>query len=225
MTMATRTAPLTARDLHGFEAFIAEPDGKPRGALVVVQEIFGVNAHIRGVAEGYARDGYLAIAPALFDRVERHVDLGYDGADVQRGFALKAAVNSDDALLDLAAAVAHVAAAGKVGIVGFCWGGLLAWLAACKLDGLSASVPYYGSGIPQQAALSPRCPVLAHFGEQDTHITLHSVRQFAAARPEVQLHLYPAGHGFNCERRGSYHAESAALARDRTLAFLRQHVG
>jgi len=219
------TALLTARDRHGFEAFVAEPAGKPRGALVVVQEIFGVNAHIRGVAEGYARDGYLAIAPALFDRAERHVELGYDSADIQRGAALKAAVNSDDALLDIAAAIAHGAPAGKVGIVGFCWGGLLSWLAACKLDGLSASVPYYGGGMPQHAALAPRCPVLAHFGEQDTHIPVEGVRAFAAARPEVQVHLYPAGHGFNCDQRGSHHAASAQLARDRTLAFLRQHVG
>jgi carboxymethylenebutenolidase len=219
------TVPLTARDGHGFDAFIAEPAGKPRGALVVLQEIFGVNAHIRGVAEAYARDGYLTIAPALFDRTERHVELGYDGADIQRGSALKAAVNSDDALLDVAAAIAHGAPAGKVGIVGFCWGGLLSWLAACKLDGLAASVPYYGGGMPQQAALVPRCPVLAHFGEQDTHIPLDSVRVFAAARPEVQVRLYPAGHGFNCDQRGSYHAESAQLARDRTLAFLRQYVG
>jgi len=219
------TVLLTARDRHGFEAFVAEPAGKPRGALVVVQEIFGVNAHIRGVAEGYARDGYLAIAPALFDRAERHVELGYDSADIQRGAALKAAVNSDDALLDIAAAIAHGAPAGKVGIVGFCWGGLLSWLAACKLDGLSASVPYYGGGMPQHAALAPRCPVLAHFGEQDTHIPLDGVRAFAAARPEVQVHLYPAGHGFNCDQRGSYHAASAQLAHDRTLAFLRQHLG
>jgi carboxymethylenebutenolidase len=221
----TAMHPLTARDGHGFDAFIAEPAGAPRGALVVVQEIFGVNEHIRSVAEGYARDGYLAIAPALFDRVERHVQIGYDAADIQRGSALKAASSNDNALLDIAAVIAHVAPAGKVGIVGYCWGGLLAWLAACKLDALAASVPYYGGGMPQQAGLKPRCPVLAHFGEQDTHIPADTVRAFAKARPEVQVHLYPAGHGFNCDQRASYHAPSAALARERTLAFLREHVG
>jgi len=221
----TAMHPLTARDGHGFDAFIAEPAGAPRGALVVVQEIFGVNEHIRSVAEGYARDGYLAIAPALFDRVERHVQIGYDAADIQRGSALKAASSNDNALLDIAAAIAHVAPAGKVGIVGYCWGGLLSWLAACKLDGLAASVPYYGGGMPQQAALKPRCPVLAHFGEQDGHIPADTVRAFAKAQPVVQVHLYPAGHGFNCDQRASYHAPSAALARERTLAFLREHVG
>jgi len=221
----TAMHPLTARDGHGFDAFIAEPAGAPRGALVVVQEIFGVNEHIRSVAEGYARDGYRAIAPALFDRAERHVQLGYDASDIQRGSALKAASSNDNALLDIAAAIAHVAPAGKVGIVGYCWGGLLSWLAACKLDGLAASVPYYGGGMPQQAALKPRCPVLAHFGEQDGHIPADTVRAFAKAQPVVQVHLYPAGHGFNCDQRASYHAPSAALARERTLAFLREHVG
>jgi carboxymethylenebutenolidase len=221
----THHVALITRDRHSLDAYVVEPEGKPRGALVVVQEIFGVNGHIRSVAEGYARDGYLAIAPALFDRAERHVELTYQGPDRERGFALKAASSNDNALLDLAAAIAHGAPAGKVGIVGYCWGGLLSWLSACKLDALAAAVCYYGGGMPAQASLVPRCPVLAHFGEQDGAIPLDGVRAFAAARPEVEVQLYPAGHGFNCDQRDAYHAASAALARERTLAFLRQHVG
>lgn len=220
-----KTIELGAADGHRFNAYIAEPAGVPRGALVVVQEIFGVNSHIRAVAEGYATDGYLAIAPALFDRIERGVELGYSEADIQRGAGLKAASGNDKPLLDIAAAIAHVAPAGKVGIVGYCWGGLMSWLAACRLDGLAASIPYYGGGVPSHASLAPRCPVLAHFGDQDTHIPLDTVEVFRAAQPGVAVHVYAARHGFNCDQRASYDAAAATLARERTLAFLRQHVG
>jgi len=221
----TRTIELSAADGHRFNAYLAEPAATPRGALVVVQEIFGVNSHIRSVADGYAADGYLAIAPALFDRVERGVELGYSAAEIQRGAGLKAATGNDNPLLDIAAAIAQVKPAGKVGVIGYCWGGLLSWLAACSLDGLSASVPYYGGGIPDHKALTPRCPVLAHFGERDSHIPLATVEAFRIAQPGVTVQLYPALHGFNCDHRASYDAASAALARDRTLAFFRQYVG
>ena len=216
---------LDAADGHRLRAYVAAPAATPRGALVVVQEIFGVNSHMRGVADTYAADGYLAIVPALFDRVERGVELGYGGADIERGRALKTATGNEQPLLDIAAAMAHVAGAGKTGVIGYCWGGLLSWLAACKLDGLAASVPYYGGGVPEHAALTPRCPVLAHFGAQDLHIPLASVQAFQAAQPAVTVQVYPAQHGFNCEQRASYDAPSAALARERTLAFLRQHLG
>ena len=221
----TPSTTLTAADGHRLNAHVATPAGPPRGALLVVQEIFGVNSHIRSVADGYAADGYLAIAPALFDRVERGVELGYSPADIQRGFGLKTACHHDKALLDIAAAIAQVKAAGPVGIVGYCWGGLLSWLAACELDGLAASVPYYGGGMPDQAARTPRCPVMAHFGESDSHIPLPTVQAFRQAQPGVTVHLYAAGHGFNCDQRGSFDAASAAAARTRTLAFLREHVG
>ena len=220
-----RTITLDAADGHRFGAYLAEPAAAPRGALVVVQEIFGVNAHIRSVADGYAADGYLAIAPALFDRVERGIELGYAEADIQRGVGLKAATGNDRPLLDIAAAIAQVAHAGKVGIVGYCWGGLLSWLAACGLDGLSASVPYYGGGMPEHASLTPRCPVLAHFGERDSHIPLSAVADFRAAQSGITMELYPALHGFNCDQRASHDAASAALARERTVAFLRRHIG
>jgi carboxymethylenebutenolidase len=216
---------LTASDGHRLHAYVATPSGTPRGALVVAQEIFGVNAHMRSVADGYAADGYLAIAPALFDRVEPDVEIGYTPQERQRGSALKAASGNDKPLLDIAAAIAHGRPAGKVGIVGYCWGGLLCWLSACKLDGLAASVAYYGGGMPDHAQLSPRCPVMAHFGELDAHLPLPGVEAFRAAQPGVALHLYPAQHGFNCEQRESYHAPSARLARERTLAFLGRYVG
>ena len=216
---------LTAADGHTLGAWLATPSGTPRGALVVVQEIFGVNSHIRSVAEAYAVDGYLAIAPALFDRAERAVELGYGPEDLQRGRALKAACADAPALLDIGAAMARVQSAGRVGIVGYCWGGLLSWLAAGALDGLAASICYYGGGMPGRADSLPRCPVLAHFGEHVTHIPLDGVAALHAAHPAMTLHLYPAGHGFNCDQRGSFDAESARLARERSLAFLRAHVG
>jgi len=215
---------LKAADGQRFPAYLARPSGPPKGALVVVQEIFGVNSHIRAVADGYAADGYLAIAPAVFERVEPGVELGYTDADIARGRTLRTSAGDDNALVDIAAAIAHVDQGLKVGIVGYCWGGLLSWLAACKLDGLSAAVVYYGGGVPGQAALSPRCPVLAHFGERDAAIPVDTVRAFGAAHPEVELHLYDAGHGFNCDQRGSYDAASAARARERTLAFLARHL-
>jgi carboxymethylenebutenolidase len=216
---------LTAADGHRLSAYLATPTGTPRGALVVVQEIFGVNPHIRAVADAYAADGYLCIAPALFDRVERGLELGYTPEDTQRGRALKAACADVGALLDIRAALAQVKGAGRAGIVGYCWGGYLAWLASGAVDGLSASVVYYGGGVPARGDVQPLGPVLAHFGEQDTHIPLEGVAALQASHPALEVHLYPAGHGFNCDQRGSFDAPSAALARQRSLAFLRQHLG
>ena len=216
---------LTATDGHRFGAYIAAPAAAPRGALVVLQEIFGVNSHVRSIADGFAADGYLAIAPALFDRVEAGVELGYGEADIQRGFALKTATGNELPLLDIEAAISRARSAGKVGVIGYCWGGLLSWLAACILDGLSAGIACYGGGVPSHAALNSRCPVLAHFGERDAMIPVAGVRAFAAAHPEAQVFTYDADHGFNCDHRASYDATAAKLARERTLQFLRRHVG
>jgi len=214
---------LQAADGHRLAAYRAVPAGKPRGALVVVQEIFGVNSHIRAVADGYAADGWLAIAPAMFDRVERGIELGYTPADIERGRELKGGCSNDHALLDIAAAVDTVRSAGKVAVIGYCWGGTLAWLAACRQPGLSAAVSYYGGGIGELVDLTPRCPVLAHFGERDASIPLTVAEALRTAHPEVEIHVYPAGHGFNCDQRGSFDATSAALARERSLAFLNAH--
>ena len=215
---------LTASDGHRLAAYRADPAGKPRGGLVVIQEIFGVNSHIRSVAVGYAADGYLAIAPALFDRVERGFDVGYSPPDIERGRAVRAKVSLDDALKDVAAAIKAAAPAGKVGIVGYCWGGTVVWASATRLDGLACSSPHYGGGIAEIATERPRCPVMFHFGETDQQIPMTDVEKIRKAQPGQTLHVYPAGHGFNCDQRGSYHAASAKLARERTLAFLRQHV-
>jgi len=216
---------LTAADGFRLSAYRADPAGKPRGALVVAQEIFGVNSHIRSVCDGYAADGYVAIAPALFDRYERNVDIGYTPADVARGRELKALAKADAALLDVDAARAAVAGAGKVGIVGYCWGGYLAWIAAARLAGFTCTVPYYGGGMTDAIAEQPKCPVMAHFGERDAMIPAAGVTALAAAHPSAQVFLYPADHGFNCDQRGAYDPAAAALARERTLAFLRRHIG
>jgi carboxymethylenebutenolidase len=216
---------LQAADGHAFRAYVATPAGTPRGALVVAPEIFGINGHIRAVADGYAADGYLAIAPALFDRAQRDYETGYSPEEIQAGIAVMQRVDLADTMKDVAAAVAQVASAGRVGIVGYCWGGTVAWVAAARVAGLAASVPYYGGGIPTWRAEQPKCPVMFQFGEQDQSPTAALAREVAAEHPGTLAHFYPAGHGFNCDQRGSYHAESAALARQRTLAFLAQHVG
>jgi carboxymethylenebutenolidase len=215
---------LAAADGHRFAAYRADPPGKPRGGLVVVQEIFGVNSHIRSMADGFAADGYVAIAPALFDRVERGLDIGYSQPEIERGRALMQKMSMDDALKDVAAAMKAIASSGKIGIVGYCWGGTVAWVSAAKLDGLACSSPYYGGGILANKDLKPRCPVLFHFGETDHAIPIDEVQALKTARPELAFHIYPAGHGFNCDQRGSYHAESAKRARERTLAFFRQYI-
>jgi carboxymethylenebutenolidase len=221
-----QTVTLSAEDGHQLAAYRAAPVGAPRGGLVVVQEIFGVNSHIRKVSDGWAADGYVALAPALFDRVERNVETGYGPDDIQRGRELRGKISTDDAVRDVRAAVRELARAGlPVAVVGYCWGGTMAWLAATRIDGLSASVGYYGGGIADAAAESPRCPVMLHFGETDASIPKDHYEKVQRLHPTLPIHVYPAGHGFSCDARGSYEERSARLARERTLAFFRQHVG
>ena len=217
---------LKTKDGKTIEAYRAEPAGSARGALVVIQEIWGINKHIRSVADGYAADGYLAIAPALFDRIEPGVKMDeYTPETMQRGFGLMQKVDMDKALLDVEAAVQQVASVGKVGIVGYCLGGRVAWMSAAHADGLSAAVAYYGGGVPGLAAEKPRCPVILHFGKKDQHIPLDSVEAFKKVHPELPVYLYDADHGFNCNDRGSYDAAAAKLARERTVEFLRKNIG
>ena len=222
---------LKAADGTAVPAYEACPVGNPKGAVVVIQEIFGVNSHIRQVADGYAAQGYVAVAPAAFHRVKPGVELGYTDADMGEGFGYKTAVEALPApgvMQDIQAAIDHAAkvSGGKVGIVGYCWGGLLTWRAACTLTGLSAAVPYYGGGVTTEAeaARQTKVPVLAHFAEEDKWIPMDSVEAFKKAHPEVQVHTYAAHHGFNCNQRGSWHAPSAQLASDRSLAFFAQHL-
>lgn len=216
---------LKAADGHEFSAWRAEPSSAPRGAIVVIQEIFGVNSHIRAVTDGFATAGYTAIAPALFDRAERGTELGYQPDDVARGREIRGRISWDDALADIAAAIGSLGGA-KIGVVGYCWGGSLAWLAATRLDGLSAAVCYYGGQINDFRNETPRCPVLMHFGGEDHGIPMTAVEAIRAAQPDLPIHVYQgAGHGFNCDQRGSYDADSAATARDRTMDFLAETVG
>lgn len=204
-------------------AYLAEPVGTSRGGVVVIQEIFGVNGHIREVADRVAAAGYTAIAPALFDSVEPGVELGYDAEGMREGVALKAQVSMERAVQDVAAAAKHVAGAGKVATVGFCWGGSVAYAAAIEL-GLPG-VSYYGGSNTQLTGKPAKAPLMFHYGLKDTHITAADRAAVAAANPDAPVYEYQADHGFNCDRRGAYEAASAALAWQRTLAFFAEHVG
>jgi len=216
---------LTAADGHKLQAYRAEPSGKPRGGLVVAMEIFGVNSHIRSVADGYAADGYLAIAPALFDRVQRNYDAGYTQDEIQAGIEIIQKIDLDGTMKDVSAALQNIADAGKAGIVGYCWGGRVAWKAAAEVSGLNCAIPYYGGGIPALADLKPNCPVMFQWGESDQSIPLDEVKVFADAHKNQTHFFYKAGHGFNCDQRGSYDADAAKLARGRALEFLGKYVG
>jgi len=210
---------LFASDGHRFDTYVRGPGDRPRAGLVIIQEIFGVNEHIQDVCEGFAADGYLCVAPQMFDRVEKKVDLGYDADGIAKGRALKAEASTEAALLDLKAAMDVAQSAGKVATIGYCWGGFLSMAAAQHLP-LAGAVVYYGGGIPSLGADPVQCPILAHFGEQDQGIPLDEVAAIRETHPSVEVHTYPAGHGFNCDRRASYEATCAKIARERTLDFL-----
>lgn len=220
------TVQLKAEDGHVLDGYVARPQGHAVGGLVVVQEVFGVNAHIRSVADGYAADGFLVVAPALFDRVERHVELSYEGADMQRAMSLAKRLKPEQAILDVSAALEFVRqkSGKKAGVIGYCYGGLVAWLSATRLQP-DAAVGYYAGNIGSFAGETPRAPVMLHFGKQDTHIPREQVEAVHAAHPEVEIFWYDAGHGFNSDPRPSYNAAAATLARQRSLHFLHKHVG
>jgi carboxymethylenebutenolidase len=212
---------LTADDGATIGAYHARPNTPAKAGLIVVQEIFGVNAHIRALAERFAQSGFEVLAPAFFDRVERNVELGYDGESVAKARPIVAQLGFDLPLLDVKAATARLAGSErrKVFIVGFCWGGSLAYLAAARVAGLSAAVGYYGGAISRFADERPQLPTLLHFGEQDASIPVADVEALRKKQPAVELELYPAGHGFNCDQRASYSEPNAKLAWQRTLAF------
>jgi carboxymethylenebutenolidase len=219
------TITLTAEDGHKLAAYRVAPKGTPRGGLVVIQEIFGVNSHIKRVTDGFAADGYVALAPAIFDRVERDFAIGYKPEDIERGRGVRGKLPIEDAVKDVRAAVKALAAERlKVGVVGYCFGGTLAWLAATRIDGVACAVGYYGGGIADTAAEKPRCPVLLHWGETDQSIPPEHHARVRTAHPDLPMHVYPAGHGFNCDERASYHEPSAKLARQRTLEFFAKHL-
>lgn len=214
---------IMARDGHEFQAWLAAASGRPRGAVVVIQEIFGVNGHIRSVTDSFAAVGYTGIAPALFDRVRRGIELGYTPAEMQEGAGYRKQIDAETALKDVAAAVAVVKHSGRTGVAGYCWGGTLAYLAACTLP-LAAAVVYYGR-LGDYLERKPRCPVLYHYGSEDRSIPLSDVDKLRAAQPAAPVYVYEgAGHGFNCEQRDSYDAAAAALARTRTLDFFARYL-
>ena len=222
----SETVKLAASDGHQFDAYVARPAGQPIAGLVVIQEIFGVNRHIRSIADSYARDGFLAVAPALFDRVERNVELSYDGAEAQKGMAILQKLNIDNSLGDIDSGLqyARKQTGRKSGVIGYCFGGLLAWLSAARLHA-DAAVGYYAGRIGNYAAETPHAPIQLHFGKLDTHIPAEQVEKVHAAHPEVEIYWYEnAGHGFNCDMRASYNAEASALARARALAFLKEYL-
>ncbi len=214
---------LTAADGHSFSAYRAGPDDAAHG-LVVVQEIFGVNHHMRHVCDAFAEKGYAVVSPALFDRTERGVQLGYTPDDVQRGLALRAKISDAAVMADIAAAAAALGGM-KIGIVGYCWGGTLAWLGATRTKTFSAAVGWYGGGIAATRTEVPNCPVQLHFGVLDASIPMLDVRAIREAQPGVEVFVYDgAGHGFGCDERGSYSARDAREAQDRTLEFFGQNL-
>lgn len=216
---------LTASDGFQLGGYRADPTGKAKGALVVIQEIFGVNHHIRNVCDRYASEGYVAVAPSIFDRTEPNFQSGYspDEVAVARKFVVNP--NWSAMLLDVQAAIDSVKDVGPVGIVGFCLGGSVAFVAATKLSGLRAAVGYYGGAIVRFADDKPKVPTLLHFGEKDTGIPQSDVEIIRAKRPDVEIHVYPgAQHGFSCDERASYDKASADLAGQRTLAFFAKHL-
>ena len=214
---------ITAKDNHRFSAYIAQPSGKPKAGIVIIQEIFGVNTHIKEVTDLYASKGYLCIAPSLFDRIEKNITLNYDENGVSKGRELKELCDNN-ALKDIEASISVVSSAGKVGAIGYCWGGSISWRVGCEASNLSACVCYYGGDIPKLRDLKPKCNVLTHFGELDKGIPMTDVKIFQEQRPEVLAYTYPADHGFNCNHRSQFEETSAKVALDRTLKFLEKNL-
>ena len=224
------TIKLKASDGQELSAYEAKPDSKPIGAIVVVQEIFGINAHIRSIADRLASEGYLAIAPALFDRYERGVELRYEGEDLKKAVDLLQKLSPETALLDVAAGFQEARKAEKgIAVLGFCYGGLMSWLAATRGGELALRpdcvVGYYAGGVGSVAKEEPSCPVMLHFGAKDTHIGPDQIEAVRSAHPEVEVYVYQdAEHGFNCDARASYNPDAAKQAWERTLRFLKTHI-
>ena len=209
---------LTASDGHKLGAYLCEAEGECKGSVIVVQEIFGVNVHIRDVAERYAALGYKTIAPALYDRQERDFETGYEPDDIARGRDFKAGANKNlnGVMADMDAAYAAVSDMGKVAVTGFCWGGFVVWLAACRMN-IQAAAGYYGGGIIDFIDEQPKCPTILHFGERDHSISLDDVDVIANSHPDVAVNIYEADHGFHCDMRGSFDPRAANIAGMRTI--------
>jgi carboxymethylenebutenolidase len=216
---------LSAKDGHKLGAYVAQPQGKPKGAIVVIQEIFGVNRHIKAVTDRFAAMGYAAVAPALFDRIKPGIELGYDPKSIEEGRALRPKIAMEASLADTQAAIDYAKQFGKVAVVGYCWGGSLAFLATTRLSGVAAGVGYYGGMIAENAGEKPRVPLILHFGDKDQSIPMTDVEKIKQAQPGLPIYVYSAGHGFSCDERPSFDAAASKLALERTTAFLKQHIG
>jgi carboxymethylenebutenolidase len=210
--------PLTSGDGFTLQAYHVEAAGARKGGLIVIQEIFGVNGDIRSIADDFALRGFEVLAPSMYDRVVSGFALSHDSADI--GYAVQIAQKNgvENAIRDITACVGHLSPQGKVFITGYCYGGSMSYAAACRVPGIAAASCYYGSQVPSLGDEAPACPTIAHFGREDPYIPLDKVQAFAARRPDVPVHLYDAGHGFNSKDGGAYHEASAALALERTLA-------
>jgi carboxymethylenebutenolidase len=217
---------LTASDGHTLGAYVGEPSGTAKGGLVVIQEIFGVNSHVRNLVDEFAAAGYLAIAPALFDRVEPGMDLGYDETDFALARETRGKLKDDGILADVDAAAKHVASAGKVGLIGYCFGGYVAWISGCNLDSLAATVACYGGGVAGRAANdTPKVPIQMHFGDKDHAIPMGDVQKIRDAHPDVSTFIYDdSGHGFCCEERDVHNASARARCHARSLEFIGAHM-
>jgi len=210
---------VTAQDGFSFSAFEAKPENGSRGGIIILQEIFGVNAHIQDVCNRYAAKGFHVIAPALFDRSEKDIALAYDQDGIAQGRAHKEKVDAF-AEADILACLNTLSDDQPKAVIGYCWGGSLAWRMACRHDGLDVAIAYYGGELPSLKDEQPRCRVQTHFGRQDPTIPMEGVHAFIAAQPDVDHHIYDAGHGFNCDRRGQYDDAASTLAQGRVDAFL-----
>ena len=221
---------LRTGDGKQISAYQARPQGEIKGGLVVIQEIFGVNAHIRSIVDGFARDGYVAISPALFDRIEPGVELRYEGEDMQKAVGFYQKLRPETAILDVAAGFEQLKGEGAgTAVIGYCYGGFMAWVTATRGPGIcmdpKCAIGYYAGGVGSVAEEQPSCPVLLHFGAKDTHIGPEQIAAVREAHPDVQIYVYEgAEHGFNCDARTTYNPDAAALARQRTLAFLDEHL-
>jgi carboxymethylenebutenolidase len=216
---------LKLKAADGFElgAYRADPSGRPRGRVVVMQEIFGVNNHIRSVCDRLAEAGYVALAPQVFDRIERDFESGYTPDEVAHARTFIGRLDWAKVMMDTEAAIDALKKEGAVAVMGFCLGGSVSWIAATKLGGLAAAVCYYGGQIMQHIDKKPRCPVQMHFGGQDTHIPMSDVEVMKQKQPQAEIYVYQhAGHGFHCDERGSYDQPSSRIAWERTLGFLKR---
>ena len=212
---------IEASDDHQFNAYGVQASERALANLVVIQEIFGVNKHIRSVADGFAADGFNVLAPAIFDRIQRNVELPYDDEGLGIGRELKAAMELDPVLLDIKACIDNFNNELPTSVIGYCFGGKLAF-ASSRLTGLHRCIGYYGGAIPELLPQERNCPVQLHFGEMDHSIPTAEIETIRQQCPDVDIHVYAnAGHGFNCDQRSQYHADSATLARQRSLSFLR----